>query len=240
MTEPMKQKSGWWLPGKDTYFAQFLVPQEPVFKEGSIALDRKKNGFQRDHLVAALKYVKRWGVAVDVGAHIGFWAWDMAHKFKKVYCFEPAPDCFACLEKNMGEFSHVQLVNAAVGHREGECQLIDDPKRIQKVGVNTGARYVTAGHGTTLITLDSLRLEGCDFLKIDVEGFEYQVLQGARKLIKRYRPVISMETDKRFSGARYGIPNTQAHTFLMALELGYQCVERNSPDSVYAPSFPHV
>jgi FkbM family methyltransferase len=220
----MQSKNGWWLPSKDTYFSRFV--------EGNAAPQRKKNGFQREHLEVALSHVKNFGTAIDVGAHVGFWCWDMGNQFKTVYAFEPAPDCYECLVKNVEEQPHVITANVAVGDRDGECELIDDPKRIQKLGVNTGARYVRpSGTGTKMIALDSLRIEACDFLKIDVEGFEYQVLQGARKLIKRYKPVVSMETDKRFSGPRFGIPNTMQHEFM--LEHGYVVKERMRPDTVY-------
>jgi FkbM family methyltransferase len=222
----VKEKSGWWLPDGDTYFSRFL--------EGSLK-NVKKNGFQREHLEAALKHVKKFDTAVDVGAHCGFWAWDMANQFKKVYAFEPAPDCYECLVKNLAEHTHAIISNVAIGDKDGECQLIDDPKRIQATGANTGARYVLpAGHGTPMITLDSLRLDdGVDFLKVDVEGFEFQVLKGAHKLIRRFHPVISMETGKRFAGPRYGISNFAAHRFLLE-KFGYCVVESMRPDTVYA------
>ena len=46
------------------------------------------------------------------------------------------------------------------------------------------------------ITIDSLDLPGCDFLKIDVEGMELQVLQGAEETIRKYQPVIYAEADR--------------------------------------------
>ena len=221
----MIKKSGWWLPGKDTYFARFL--------EGD---GGKKNGFQREHLYEALKYVENFGTAVDIGAHVGFWAWDMGHRFKHVHCFEPAPDCYECLVKNLEEYPNAITYNVAVGDRDGECELIDDPRRIQKAGANTGARYVNpTGRGTKMIKIDDLNLEACDFLKVDVEGFEYQVLLGARRTIARFRPVIIMETSKRFA-SRFGVSNHAAVNFLKDKKRDYELKVIMRPDSVYVPT----
>jgi len=50
---------------------------------------------------------------------------------------------------------------------------------------------------TETISIDSLNLTGCDFMKIDVEGFEYAVVLGAIKTIMKYKPVIFYECNSR-------------------------------------------
>lgn len=209
---------GWYLPGKDSYFDRYV--------EGT---GQKQNGFQREHLDAALEHVKRWSVAIDVGAHVGFWTHDMATRFKEVYAFEPANDTFSCLVKNMVEHANVVCTNAAVGDKSGSVVLND---RSGHEG-NTGGRYVkrvSDGH-TPMIALDDLKFTACDFLKVDVEGFESYVLRGAKRLIEKHWPVISMETDKKFAFARYGVSNAEAEHFL--LKRGYQVVYHDRPDKVF-------
>jgi FkbM family methyltransferase len=219
VTEP--QIGGWYLPKGDTYFPKFCEGPAP-----------KRNGFQREHLLAAFEYVRAWDVAIDVGAHVGFWARDMAQRFGKVYAFEPAEDCYECLNKNLADLVNVQAYKAAVGATAGSCTMQDDEKRLG----NTGSRFV-APHcdgETPMVTLDELGFLACDFLKVDVEGYEHCVLVGASKLIRRHRPVIIMECDKHFSMKRYGVPDDSAEQWLLGK--GYRVAEHIRPDKVFVPN----
>lgn len=216
-----RERSGWYLPADDGYFAQFVAGPPP-----------KRNGFYRDHLLAALKYVRRWEVAVDVGAHCGFWTWDLAQQFCTVYAFEPALVTFECLLKNTEECENVNRMNVAIGERAGRCNIQNDRARPG----NSGSNYIVpTEEGTILmLSLDSLDLPACDFLKIDVEGYELHALQGARKLIKRFRPVISMEcTDRKFRG-RYDIDEGAAEHWLV--KRGYRVAWAERPDKAFVPA----
>lgn len=235
-----KTVNGWHLPGRDKYFEQFLGGPLP-----------KQNGFQRENLLKAFDHVSRWETAIDVGAYVGFWAADMAARFRHVYAFEPAPDSYECLVKNMAEFPNVTCINAAVGARAGRCSMIDDPKRMAEgKNVNTGSRFVNPdGYGTQMIALDDLDWHsGVDLLKIDVEGYESMVLRGADKLIRSYRPVVIMETDKKFGGRFTNVSDAR----VAIAQLGYREVEYNArkknprgqwrivnaihPDRIYVPN----
>jgi FkbM family methyltransferase len=221
----IKQPEGWYLPKADTYFSQFV----PVrFMPGP---PPKRNGFMREHLHEAFKFVKGWHVAIDVGAHVGFWTWDMAHRFERVYAFEPANDTYDCLVKNVGTLPNVTTANFAIGEANGRARMCDDEKRPG----NTGSRFIMPGEeagqeSIPVVALDAMTFEACDLLKIDVEGFELQVLKGARELIERFRPVISMECDKKFE-RRYNVMLGSAEKLLMAA--GYICVAHMPPDKVF-------
>lgn len=213
-----RDPSGWWLPSDDTYFGQFCPGSAP-----------KRNGFYREHLQAALKFVRAWDCAIDVGAHVGFWAWDMAQRFKTVHAFEPVPATFQCIQKNVAEFDNVTCYNFAVGHLPCRAKVANDKKRPG----NSGSNYMMLDPtgDVPMVTLDEMAFPACDFLKIDVEGFELRVLEGARELIKRCRPVISMEcTDFKFR-ERYGIPEGQAERWL--LKRGYRVAWAERPDKVF-------
>lgn len=210
--------TGWYLPKGDTYFAQFVEGPAP-----------KKNGFQREHLLEAFKFVKQWRVAIDVGAHVGFWTWDMASRFERVFAFEAAQDTYDCLVKNIAECHNVTTANFAIGAESGRATVMDDPDRPPG---NTGSRYVVPGGDVPMVPLDALTMfGGCDLLKIDVEGYELQVLQGARELVEAFHPVIIMECDKRFTH-RYGVAHGSAEKLLEAA--GYKRVAHMQPDKVFA------
>jgi FkbM family methyltransferase len=217
-------RSGWFLPPFDTYFDGVVGP---TYRPGA---PPKSNGFMREHLLEAFRHVRKWDVAVDVGAHCGFWAFDMAQRFDKVYCFEPTPANFACLVKNLEECPNVELRNAAVGAAAGHCTVHNDSQRPG----NSGSFFVqpAADGPIEMIRLDDLDLPGCDLLKVDVEGYELKVLTGARKLIKRFRPVIIMETtDTKFKGRYPDILRDEAQRWLA--RCGYREVWAGRPDKVF-------
>lgn len=213
----MNETAGWYLPAADSYFPKFIEGGPP-----------KRNGFMREHLQEAFKHVRKWEVAVDVGAHVGFWTRDMAERFARVYAFEAAGDTFACLSRNMAGFKNVELWHCAVGERAWFAEVQDDPTRIG----NTGSRFIRSGQGVLPMNrLDDVGIAACDLLKIDVEGYEWQVLCGAEKLITDHRPVVIMECDKKFASPRYGVKDDAAEKFL--LKRGYCEVAHMRPDKVF-------
>ena len=224
MTGALKRSpEGWWLPKDDTVFENYASP--PEFRTGS---PPKRDGFYRGHLLAAFPYVRVWNCAIDVGGHCGYWAYEMAQRFAVVHAFEASPANYQCLIKNIAEFDNVHTYNLAVGAEPGWCAIKNDKKRPG----NSGSNFIVPGSGDVqVVTLDSLNFAACDFLKIDVEGYELRVLEGAGELIKRCRPVISMEcTDFKFRG-RYGIPDGQAERWL--LKRGYRVAWAERPDKVF-------
>jgi FkbM family methyltransferase len=213
---------GWWLPSDDEYFGKFL-PADTNYK---------KNGFQREHLLTAFKFVKHWNYAIDVGAHVGFWAKDMAEKFKHVYCFEPSPQNYACLVRNMEGYNNVVMSPIALGEHLGTCKIARDDARAK----NSGSEYIIRSKDgdIPIQPLDGLQIGGCDFLKIDVEGGEYHVLSGAIQTIQKYRPVVIMETDKRFA-RRFGVSDFKSRNFLTNV-LRYREVSHMRPDRIFVPA----
>lgn len=218
-----EEPSGWWLPADDAYFGQFVPP--PEYRDGP---PPKRNGFYREHLHEAFKHVRDWNVAVDVGAHVGWWAYEMAQRFERVWAFEPSAVNQACLAMNLEPFDNVHIHQVAIGNQPGRCDIQNDKKRPG----NSGSHYIVPGAGyIPIATLDGLHLPGCDLLKIDVEGYELRVLQGAIQLIRECKPVVIMEcTDEKFRD-RYGIPVGEAQRWL--LKRGYREVWHQRPDKVF-------
>lgn len=164
----MKLVGRTWIPDGDTFFP-------PYFERGDV--------FELGNLLTALKHVRGWEVAVDGGAHVGSWSRYMADKFARVYAYEPHPDNYECLIANCGHLENVQPMRFALGKENGEIALA--------AGNNGGCWHQVPGRGTLVMPLPDVG--ALDFLKLDIEGFEADVIEGAAEQIQRYRPVVLIE-----------------------------------------------
>lgn len=143
-------------------------------------------------------------VTCDVGANIGLVTLALAKQVGatgRVFAFEPNPHVAALLEETLAASSltNVSLARYGLGARPGTMVLSVPP-------INAGAASVvrrTEGASALAVeirTLDaSLRGSGADvqFIKIDVEGFEAEVLKGATQTLRRCRPLVLFEENTR-------------------------------------------
>jgi len=130
-------------------------------------------------------------VGIDVGANIGITTVWLARKCKEVYAFEPEDMNINRMEETLRYncVSNVKLIKSAVTNRIGEGQLkILEGYGHHSLGEVTTSRKV--GEKTvSLTTLDKFceteDIKRIDVLKIDVEGFEEEVLEGAKNLLQK-------------------------------------------------------
>jgi FkbM family methyltransferase len=124
------------------------------------------------------------GMVIDVGANVGTHALSFARVARRVYAIEPHPQTFLHLCANilLNQKWNIEPINCALGDEDGP-QIMADIDATQP-STPMGARV---GAGTTPIRmarLDSLNLNA-DFMKIDVEGYELEVLKGAKHTLMR-------------------------------------------------------
>jgi FkbM family methyltransferase len=176
----MYQKHGWYFPDYDTHFADMLDKNitkgnRPVYQEPV----RKKS----------FKFVANKGVALDIGANVGLWSLDIAREFRKVIAYEPVEDFRECLRQNV-PLDNIVIESCALGNENTSIDMIITKE-------NTGHSHVdpkTKGSGKIpMYRLDDLDLKEVDYIKIDCEGYEYNILQGAEQTIKKFKPVIVIE-----------------------------------------------
>lgn len=149
-------------------------------------------------------------VCFDVGANVGAVTLALA-KFigctGMVYAFEPGPPNLLRLRNNMELnpelLARVRILPVGVGETPGELWWAEEDG-------NPG-NALLSGQGThrvKVITLDDFAGEEgiarADFIKIDVEGMELQVMRGAARLLRRFRPVLYFETLRRYVGTARG------------------------------------
>ena len=136
---------------------------------------------------------------LDIGANIGVISMALLANGYRVHAFEPQPEVYKLLALNMqavnGEFTHH---NIALG---SETSMVKMPKVYYSAKGNFGGLGIgqTSMYGTydvPMDTLDFYNLNNVGFIKIDVEGFETQVLQGGRETILRNKPIMYIEDDR--------------------------------------------
>lgn len=180
--------------------AQFYVPNYP-FDYLQNHLVEQRNFFEQPILDDLRLYVKKDAIIFDIGANIGNHSVYFAKKMKAkhVFSFEPITNTYNKLLKNI-EINQlnarVNCYNLGISDDEGSasiCRFIHD---------NPGATSLSKDEDGDfeLISLDSwvkanFRLQCIDFIKIDVEGFEKEVLKGAIETIKMFKPVIFIEIE---------------------------------------------
>jgi FkbM family methyltransferase len=181
-------KEGWLLYNKnDVYIGKSIA----VYGEFSDA-----------ESVVFKQVIPEGGIVFDVGANIG------AHTitFAKlagprgaVIAYEPQRLVYQTLCANVAinSLTNVYCRNEAAGDADGALTLpAFDPNATCNFGGIAAEGHAT-GERVHVTTLDACGAPSCAFIKIDVEGMELKVLQGARSLIATHRPVLYVENDRR-------------------------------------------
>ena len=170
---------------------------------------------QRD---ASLKYVKQWRVCLDIGSNIGQWTRPLAKRFESVVCFEPNPNFRECFEKNIQE-KNVLLWPYGLSDKEHKAKQDFNSTVLHEEDGDIDCR-----------TLDSFVLTNVDFVKIDVDGFEIPLLNGAKETLSKNDPVINIEMkrDKRIDVV------VKCESILK--DLGYKFQKRTKSDEVWLKS----
>lgn len=221
----MKQSHDWWFPDHEVHLIDWMNS-----KKNKVVMNGR-SAYQGAKQLAALKHCKQFRTAVDCGAHIGTWAFNLAHKFNWVHAFEPVAahrECFASnVFPHQGKPGYVTLYPLALGAEPGFV-VIDT-----ETG-SSGNSAVGAGPGEIeMRTLDSFGFQELDFLKIDTEGFEENVLRGGEQTIKACKPVIVVE-QKRDMASRFGLEPLGAVRLLESW--GYRIAEEISGDYFLIPA----
>lgn len=169
-------------------------------------------------------HVKERGVIVQAGGNAGFYVRKYAELFEVVYTFEPLPVNFLCLAINC-DTSNVIKFQACVGDKPGLVSLGN-----YWANDDIGSTHVNGRGIFPIIRIDDLKLERCDALQLDTEGFEYFGLLGAKETIEKFKPVICVEWYQPWA-QRYGVTLEMIEEFLF--KFGYQLVTDHSSDRIY-------
>jgi len=175
-----------------------------------------------EHSIANLpevKSLKSGDIVIDVGAFIGDTALIFSQNGAEVYAFEPQEDAFFCMEYNAFKNStNIIAINEAVGN--GDSVSVNQ----DALDGNPGTRTIKSDeNGKKSIRLDDYfaKFNSINLIKIDCEGYEPPVIQGAKNIINKHKPVIICEVYPDML-ARAGFSKSDIYNPL--IELGYNIV----------------
>lgn len=176
----MHEYQGWWFPDAESHFPKML--KKSTDRGGPAE-------YQYQVRDRSMTYVKKRGIALDIGANVGLWSRSLCKNFRTVLAFEPVAIFRECLIRNVPA-DNLQVKDFALGDKRTQATMIITEG-------NTGHTHIdpaTLGTGETEVyRLDDLDLDEVDYIKMDCEGYEYRILQGAEHTIKRCRPVVVVE-----------------------------------------------
>lgn len=183
--------------------------------------------YEPETLVIMRKHLREGDVFIDVGANIGSFVLPGAAMVGngKVIAIEASTSIFKYLSHNVtaNSLTNVELINCAATSENGEVTFFDAPT--EKFGMGSRAPWSEGDKGGYKVTCRTLvdilkqlsvSWEQVKFIKIDVEGFELDVLKGGEEFLKQARPCIFFEfIDWAEKRSKDGPGSTQA--YLMAL-----------------------
>jgi FkbM family methyltransferase len=150
----------------------------------------KFHNYQIEEYKAAIKYVDKFRTAIDLGANLGVMSARMVKDFQFVHSFEPL--FHEHLAENVVE-SNIKIYPYAVGEKNGSAMMRVGLYHSGGSNITTDFKETETYKEVSVVTVDSFDFKDVDFIKIDVEDYEWYVLQGAKKTIELNKPVILLE-----------------------------------------------
>lgn len=135
---------------------------------------------------------------LDIGANIGIYSLYFSRVFDNVHAFEPVSEVTRHLESaNLSNVTiHSVAVSATAAELELKIPIIRGRPRPALASLEDRDGPVASRH-VAVVTIDSLGLEHVDLIKVDVEGHELSVIEGARDTLSRCKPIILIEIEQR-------------------------------------------
>jgi FkbM family methyltransferase len=221
----------------------------PSYYQGHVLwLDRRSwsSAYSRyePNVAAAIRdNLKKGDVFWDVGANVGWfslYASRLVGKTGSVASFEPAPDVFSLLQANTRQVANIKTIRVGIGNRNGNATFCAHGassaasfiREVTEINSSYHANIPIRDIDVSIRTLDSFAdLPYPSLLKIDVEGFELEVLRGASDLLMNMHPKLIIEIHPRQLSLSGGTEEELFHR-LSRLSYSWTMIDRN-PNSLY-------
>ena len=199
------------------FFKKFFFPEGFLLKR-RLQRSIKRSDEQEINLVK--KFIKSGTDSIDVGVYRGVYSYEMSKYSEKVHSFEPNPIIFKYINKNLKKFiKNIHLYNFALSNQNKTINL-KIPIRNSNSNKEIFEEYYEMGKATIhnennfenyenfeiqTKKIDELNFDNkISFIKIDVEGHELEVIEGAKNTIKRDKPVLLVEIEKQYTKKEVG------------------------------------
>ncbi len=164
------------------YGKPFITPKGPRELRTALNLIHEIIGLNQYRI----QLIKNDAVVIDAGANTGVFSIFVAanHPRSAIHAFEPTPSTFEALKTNTRYYPNIKIYNFGLGEKEKKASIL--------LASGSGGNYIgERGIPVQIKTLDSFNLPA-DFIKIDTEGYEANILRGAAETLKKYKPIIVM------------------------------------------------
>jgi FkbM family methyltransferase len=177
---------------------------------------------------------------VDVGANVGCWAFYIAKRGFEVYAYEPGPKAFMQLKERAAKYPNLHPFMYA----------LSDADRIGRVGFAAfdkggmlDEEVSLPGGGTIKVAvrkIDSLNLPSVGVLKIDTEGYETPILEGAKETIRKFKPRLVIEVHKQTGKAAQTFEEEKQRIEKILDALGYSWTVHSRKISLHGEMQPFI
>jgi len=195
-----------------------------LYDKGGVSGDLIENGYREPEFMWMAKTEIEGNVGMDLGSNIGYFSLFLCDKMKEVICIEPDKRSRKLLKKNidLNNFSHkTKIYDFAMSNESGNKKMYmaktnSNLSTMCKKGFSKKDKYESFMVKTR--TIDSLNLEELNFIKMDIEGYEVEVLSGGLETFKRSPNCkILMEVHPQF----YGEENDFSVVLRKIVDMGY-------------------
>jgi FkbM family methyltransferase len=163
-----------------------------------------------------------------VGANRGTYSFPILRKLRKpglLYLFEPIPQLFNYLVKGLGKKDTVEIYSFACGDKQG-IKGIKMPINNGELGLGSASFVNSFKHFETIsvnvIAIDSLKIKKVNFIKIDVEGFEAEVVRGLLRPVELLSLEFSTDTKDMLIAALRHLDQLESYLFQFSAEESFQ------------------
>lgn len=158
--------------------------------------------FEKKEMELCKEYISETSIVLDIGANIGLHSIYFSGLAKDgcILSFEPSLATFSFLVSNVANITNIVPINLAVSDEGKIADFFHTSDNAYSSLIDTKRKEVVSVIKVPCMKVDDvvfgLRLDRVDFVKIDVEGLEFEVLKGMVGVISKYQPVIFCEIYK--------------------------------------------
>lgn len=196
----MKMSDAWWVT--DSMNGSFTVA------------NRAKT------LTRPIANCKQRRTCIQAGGNVGIYPAILARHFDRVLTLEPEAENFACLVANTWQLDNVYQVRGFLGSMVGQHELIR--------GKYSGGHHIGWNGPVPTYKIDNFDLTDVDAIFLDVEGYEYEALKGARMTLEMHKPLLMLEENKKL----LGFGRNYGDLLELVRPLGYELSYREGEDII--------